>query len=577
MTINCYIFIIDYRLDVKSQIAASANGSKEMLGANQVMNFNWRHFFRVGIAAGALGMMISGLNETCLEAKTKISSVKFNISGKELLINRREKKKLKVKFKPKKDIDKKLKWKSSKKSVVSVTQKGVIRGRKYGRATISVRTEDGSKKSARIRVRVGKKVTGVSLPAKKLEVDVGKSERLQAAVAPSNATIKKVKYSSSNKSVATVSSSGLIHGKSKGTASITVSSTDGSGKKAVCKVNVSIPSSSVKLDIDGGQVELEAGKTVTVNATVLPDNASNKRIRYTSVNPDVAKVSQLGVITGVSPGTTTVRVDAADGKSSAALEVEVYKVELQKENLIAHRGYSSAAPENTTAAFELAVQNGFFGIECDIRKTYDGNFVIMHDEDINRMCGYNLKISNLSLEQLKNYAITAGSNITSYPDLKVPTLEEYLEILQKSSTVHPFIELKEEFTRQELKQIVQQVKEYGLLDRTYFISIHKTNLLSLKEIQKEIEEVRTDYLQYVYGAESENKLVPVGDSVLDWCIQNAIDLDVRHTLITASGVSRMHDNGRKVNVWTVNTTQRAYELVKDMNVDMITTEYLLKS
>lgn len=554
-------------------MAPMISSKKRRLGANQVMNCKWRHFLRAGIALGVLGMMISASDETFSEAKTKISSVKFNISGKELLINKREKKKLNVKFRPKKDIDKNLTWKSSKKSVVSVTQKGVIRGKRYGKAYISVRTTDGSGKSARIRVRVGKKVTKVSLPSKSMEVNVGKSERMQATVAPSNATTKKVKYSSSNKSVATVSSAGLVHGKSKGTATITASSTDGSGKKAVCKVNVSIPSTSVRLDTDGGQIELEVGKTVTINATVQPENASNRNIRYTSLNSGVAKVSQLGVITGVSPGTTTVRVDAADGKSSAAVEVEVYKVELQNENLIAHRGYSSEAPENTTAAFELAVQNGFYGIECDLRKTYDGNFVIMHDEDINRMCGYNLNISNLDLLQLKKYNITAGSNIASYPDLTVPTLEEYLEILAKSDTVHPFIELKEAFTEQELKQMVQQIKEYGLLERTYFISIHKSNLLSLKTI----EGVNAECLQYVYGAESMNKLVPVDDNVINWCIQNAIDLDVRHNLITASGVSRMHSSGRKVNVWTVNTVERAYELVKDMNVDMITTEYLLRS
>lgn len=218
--------------------------------------------------------------------------------------------------------------------------------------------------------------------------------------------------------------------------------------------------------------------------------------------------------------------------------------------------------------------NGFYGVECDLRKTLDGKFVIMHDSGINRMCGYNLDIANLDLQQLKKYEIVSGNNVASYPGLTVPTLEEYLEILSKSDTVHPFIELKEEFTSKELKNIVQTVKEeYGLLERAYFISIHKSNLLALKDL----EGVVTEYLQYVYGAESVNKLQPVDDNVVNWCIENGIDLDARYTLISASNVSRLHDNGRKVNVWTVNTIQKAFPLVNDAHVDMITTEYMLNS
>lgn len=541
------------------------------------MKSQFKHFLKIFVAVLVFGVLVvmTGQTEAGAEPKSekKIKSLKINVSGGELLINKRETKKLKVKIKPSKGIDKKLKWKSSKKSVVSVTQKGKIKGKKYGRAYISVRAEDGSGKKARIRVRVGKKVSKVILPSKSMELDVGKTASIQAQVSPANATKRKVKYQSSNKSVATVSSSGVVRGKGKGTATITVSSTDGSGKKALCKVAVKIPTSLIQLDVQNGQLRLEAGTSITINAVVKPDNASNKKIHYTSTNPAAAKVSQLGVVTGVSPGLTTIRVDAADGRSSASVDVEVYKVELQKEKLIAHRGFSSAAPENTTAAFELAVQNGFYGIECDVRKTYDGEFVIMHDADLNRMCGYNLNIANMDLDQLKQYTITAGSNIDSYPELTVPTLEEYLQILEKSDTVHPFIELKEALTEPELKEITELVKKYGLLDRTYFISVHKSNLLTLKTISG----VNQEFLQYVYGAESSNKLVPVDDSVISWCINNAIDLDARHTLITADEVSRLHDSGRKVNVWTVNDGKRAYELVKDFCVDMITTEYFLQS
>lgn len=508
------------------------------------------------------------------EAKNKkVKSVRINILGKNLLINKGEKKRLGVKVKPQNASDKKIKWKSSRKKIVSVSSQGVIRGKRYGKAYIYAYVQDGSKKRARIRVQVGRKVSKVTLPAKLLDLDVNSSVSLKAKIAPSNATKKKLTYRSSNKSIATVSSTGVVYGKAKGSANITVSSTDGSGRKVTCKVQVKIPSRSIQLNTDGQGIRLEKDKAFTINATVQPSNASNRDVKYTSSNPSVAKVSQYGIVVGVTPGMATIHVNAVDGKAAADLEVEVYEMALKGEKLIAHRGYSSEAPENTSAAFELAVNNGFYGVECDLRKTLDGNFVIMHDSNINRMCGYNLDIANLDLQQLKKYEIVSGNNVATYPGLTVPTLEEYLEILLKSDTAHPFIELKEEFADKELNKIVKIVKDYGLLDRTYFISIHKSNLISLKDI----DGVRTDYLQYVYGAESTNKLQMVDDSVVNWCIEMGIDLDARYTLISASNVSRLQENGRKVNVWTVNTVQKAFPLVNDAHVDMITTEYMLNS
>lgn len=525
------------------------------------------------LLAAAVSVLVMHSGHTEAKTEKKVTSVKINVSGKNLLINKGEKKRLRVKVRPKKVTNKKIKWKSSRKKIVSVSSKGVIRGRRYGKAYIYACAQDGSGKRAKIRVQVGRKVSRVTLAVGTLELDVNSSVPLKAKVTPSNATKKKLTYRSSDKSVATVSSTGVVYGKAKGSANITVESTDGSGRKATCKVQVKIPSQSIQLNADGQAIRLEKEKAFTINATVQPSNASNRDVKYTSSNPAVAKVSQYGIVVGVNPGTATIHVNAADGRAAAALEVEVYEMALKGEKLIAHRGYSSQAPENTTAAFELAVNNGFYGVECDLRKTLDGKFVIMHDSGINRMCGYNLDIANLDLQQLKKYEIVSGSNVASYPGLTVPTLEEYLEILSKSDTVHPFIELKEEFTSKELKNIVQTVREYGLLERAYFISIYKSNLLALKNL----EGVVTEYLQYVYGAESVNKLQPVDDNVVNWCIENGIDLDARYTLISASNVSRLHDNGRKVNVWTVNTIQKAFPLVNDAHVDMITTEYMLNS
>lgn len=80
------------------------------------MRMNWKNIIRAGIAVAVSGFLLSGMHAAESEAKTKkISSVKFKSSGKYLLINKREKKKITVKIKPKKGADKKLKWSSSRK------------------------------------------------------------------------------------------------------------------------------------------------------------------------------------------------------------------------------------------------------------------------------------------------------------------------------------------------------------------------------------------------------------------------------------------------------------------------------
>lgn len=526
---------------------------------------------RVGI-----GMMITMLlcgvaPKKDVQARPKAQKVMIN-TGSNLLINKKEKKRLQITVTPKK-ASKSVRWTSSRKKIVSVNAKGRICGKRYGKAVITARMLDGSGKQAKIKVEVGRKVTQVQMPVQTMILNVGAKQSLQAKVLPANATRKKVLYESSNKSLVSVSSTGVVEAKAKGTAIITVSTTDGSQKKAVCKVQAVIPTQSVSLQAGSTQPRIQVGEKITIMAAVKPADASNTAVRYTSTNPAVATVAESGLVTGVAPGVTTIRVDSADGYSTASVDVEVYKVELKDEKLIAHRGYSSMAPENTTAAFRLAVENGFWGVECDVRKTLDDEFVIMHDADLGRMCGKSFSVANLDITQLKNCKIVTGSNIENYPDLTIPTLAEYLEIVASSETIHPFIELKEAFTKDELIEIVDIVDSYGLMERAYFISIYQSNLLNLKEIDK----VKKDQLQYVYGAEADNKTLAVDVQVIDWCIQNAVDLDARHTLVSASDVSRLQEAGRKVNVWTVNDLQKAYNLVTNVNVDMITTEKMLNS
>ena len=106
-----------------------------------------------------------------------------------------------------------------------------------------------------------------------------------------------------------------------------------------------------------------------------------------------------------------------------------------------HRGFNTQAPENTIPAFELAGQAGAWAIETDIYETTDGYFVISHDNDVSRMTDGTGKITEMTYSQTQECTIDAGANVEQYPNLKMPTLQEYLSICRRYGCV-AFVEIK---------------------------------------------------------------------------------------------------------------------------------------
>ena len=213
-------------------------------------------------------------------------------------------------------------WKSLDPKYATVDENGVVTAVSAGMATISVTTDDG-KKTANCHVTVKAKiipVTGVSLDHTSLTLIEGESETLTATVAPENATDKSVTWKSSNTSVAAVSSSGVVTAKAAGVATITVTTNDGS-KTAQCNVTVSVPVTGVSLNKTS--LSMVVGETQTLTATVLPVDATDKSVTWSSSNTAVATVSASGVITAKAAGSATIMVTANDGGSTATCAVTV--------------------------------------------------------------------------------------------------------------------------------------------------------------------------------------------------------------------------------------------------------------
>lgn len=166
-------------------------------------------------------------------------------------------------------------------------------------------------------------VTGVSLNKQTLSMVEGDSETLTATVAPSNATNKAVSWKSSDASVASVDNSGKVTAVKAGSATITVTTTDGS-KTATCSVTVTAKTIEVNdVGLDKSEMEMVAGDSYQFTVTLKPDNASDKTLSWSSSDENVATVDNSGKVTAISEGKVTITVKTSNPAQSASCDITV--------------------------------------------------------------------------------------------------------------------------------------------------------------------------------------------------------------------------------------------------------------
>lgn len=164
-------------------------------------------------------------------------------------------------------------------------------------------------------------VSSVSLDKASLSIQEGSTAQLTHTVLPEDADNKNVTWSSSNESVATVNN-GVVTALIPGKATITVTTEDGS-KTASCEVTVEkLPVHVSSVSLDKSALTLEVGSSETLTHTVLPEDADNKDVTWSSSNESVATINN-GVVTAVSRGSATITVTTADGEKSATCSVTV--------------------------------------------------------------------------------------------------------------------------------------------------------------------------------------------------------------------------------------------------------------
>ncbi len=225
--------------------------------------------------------------------------------------------------------------------------------------------------------------------------------------------------------------------------------------------------------------------------------------------------------------------------------------------LVAHRGYSDAAPENTLASFIEAGKSGkFYGAECDVQQTSDGVWVIMHDDDVKRTTDGEGNVSDFTYEQLSLLNIDSGSGIDKYPNEKIPTLEEYLDVCRQYS-MRPFIEIKSTATPEQAADIYSVLCKHSYEKECTVISFNLGVLESLRALDSDLD------IYYLSTFITEKDISA--------CIKNNFGLDFNQAKEhnTAKVLNKVYDNGISLAAWTVKTQQQ-YNRMIDNGINIIT-------
>lgn len=532
-----------------------------------------KHFYLYIISVCVLCLMCGGK----VEAAKKIKSITFKKYEKTLTINKGEKKKLKVTITPKKASNKKLKWKSSKKKIVSVNSKGEITGKKKGKATITVRTTDGSGLKLKLKVTVGVKVGSIAFSNRNElnELVVGDTFRLKTTISPSNASNKKLAWSSDNEKVATVDAKGNVTGKSNGVVRITAKATDGTNKKTSTTITVVTKVKSVKTSLKSKSAYCTAlnqyaayvkrNTKFSIETEIKPANASNKALEWTSSNPKVATVSTDGKVQTLGCGVAVITARALDG-SEEKDTFTVYVGRLQKEDckFIAHRGRSEKAPDNSKAAIDLAFKSEFDYVEFDVWKTLDNQFVVTHDESLLETCGVDIKVTEITLPQAMSYKITSGNNVDVYCNEYIPSLEQILVMAQSYPDKHLYIELKQVMAQEILQSLLDLLEIYGVKERVTIITFYKENIGTLRSMA----DSGGDLLPMEYLSNNPDA------TDIQFCIDNKAGLGAKYNSISEEDIELLHQNELEVNVWGVPNFLTVCHVVNTLKVDSVTTDYM---
>ena len=269
-----------------------------------------------------LSLMTMLIGFTSCRGNDNVPVTGIRLDKSELTLLKGESSMLTATVSPEDATDPTVKWKSSDLSIATVDDYGNVKAVAAGKTTVTVSSADG-RFTATCTVNVNVNVSSLILSDTSITLKKGDSKKLSVAISPDDATNKSVTWSSGDTNIAIVDNMGKITAVNGGSTVITITSIY--GKIAdTCSVNVTVAVQSVSLD--KSELTLIKGQTATLNATIVPSDATTKDVSWASSNISAVTVDN-GRIKAVGVGTATISVTTSDGSKVASCTVTVEKSE----------------------------------------------------------------------------------------------------------------------------------------------------------------------------------------------------------------------------------------------------------
>ena len=237
--------------------------------------------------------------------------------------------------------------------------------------------------------------------------------------------------------------------------------------------------------------------------------------------------------------------------------------------IIAHRGASHDAPENTLAAYKLAWQQGADGAETDVHITKDGRLICMHDDDAERTAGSLVKLSETDFDELRKLDVGAWPE-DKYAGEKVPTLVEVLNTVPEGKVF--YIEIKSSKDAVRSVPLVKADIDKSNIKREQ-VRIISFSADAIKACKEQMPEVPAYLLIYFVHDAKTGAWSPTADEViskLKACDADGVDINVVYR-VDQSFIDQIKAAGYSYHVWTINSPHVAERYVK-MGVASITTD-----
>ncbi|WP_211290953.1 glycerophosphodiester phosphodiesterase [Kineococcus xinjiangensis] len=230
--------------------------------------------------------------------------------------------------------------------------------------------------------------------------------------------------------------------------------------------------------------------------------------------------------------------------------------------VIAHRGYSSVAPENTLAAFEAALRCGADMIETDLHPTADGSVVLIHDEDVDATTGGHGRVSDLAAAELAS--LDAGAWFSpAYRGQRVPLLADLLDLVTEHPGAQLLLELKEVWTAEQVTTAVEAVRRAGAAEQVVLQSFEIATL-------EHVRDVAPDIRRAVLLEAPDLDALAQGRALRRDLGVIACNPGVASLIARPEAVAELHEAGLAVWTWTVDQSV-LWRSVLDSGVDGVIT------